>query len=142
MSDPESPPPFLYPYIDAAIAYVMLMYIFRIVQVLYQPDNKKKQNKLTLLPLIIVFVYLVVLFASNEVAYEESVVDVENLSNVKTIAVSTLIELIFWSTIEFAICFEWEVITSLVKFQSTCSLAEMGIKKYYFNDKHEGFIVK
>ena len=130
MSSPGTPPPpFLYPYTDAVIAYVMLMYIFRIVQVLYQPDNKKKQNKLTLLPLIIIFVFLVVTFANNDVTYEQSSVDGTTLSKGKSIAVGNLIQVIFWSTIEFTICFEWEVITALVKFQSTCSLAEMGIKK-------------
>ena len=76
MSSPDNPSlPFLYPYTDAAIAYVMLLYIFRIVQVLYQPDNKKKQNKLTLLPLIIIFVFLIVTFANNDVAYEQSLAD-------------------------------------------------------------------
>jgi len=76
MSSPGTPPPpFLYPYTDAVIAYVMLMYIFRIVQVLYQPDNKKKQNKLTLLPLIIIFVFLVVTFANNDFVYEQILLD-------------------------------------------------------------------
>lgn len=129
MSSPDTPPPFLYPYTDAAIAYVMLMYIFRIVQVLYQPDNKKKQNKLTLLPLIIIFVFLVVVFANDAFAYEQSLVNGSTLSKEKSIAVGNLIQVIFWSTIQFTICFEWEVITALVKFQSTCSLSEMGIKK-------------
>ena len=131
MSSPNNPNlPFLYPYTDAAIAYVMLLYIFRIVQVLYQPENKKKQNKLTLLPLIIIFVFLVVTFANNDVAYTQNLLDeTQELTKVKSIAVGNLTQVLFWSTIEFTICFEWEVITALVKFQSTCFLTEMGIKK-------------
>ena len=60
----------------------------------------------------------------------------------KSIAVGNLIVVMFWTMIEFAICFEWEVITALVKFQSTCSLSDMGVKKQYFNEKHEGFILR
>lgn len=56
---------FLLPYILSSIFYVFLIYVFRIVQVWYQPLNKQKQNKLTLMPLFIVSVYLVVLFANN-----------------------------------------------------------------------------
>jgi hypothetical protein len=56
--------PFILPYIFATIVYVLLMYTFRIVQVLYQPNNTKLQNKLTLLPLVVVFVYLVILYAN------------------------------------------------------------------------------
>ena len=77
--------------------------------------------------MIIIFVFLVVMFANNDVAYEQSLIDEETLVKVKSIAIGNLIQVIFWTTIEFAICFEWEVITALVKFQSTCSLAEMGV---------------
>ncbi len=48
------------------------MYIFRIVQILYQPDNRKKQNKLTLLPLVIIFVFLVVTFVNNDFSYVQT----------------------------------------------------------------------
>lgn len=82
------------------------------------------------------------MFANNDVSYELSLIDGETLVKVKSTAVGNLIQVIFWTTIEFTICFEWEVITALVKFQSTCSLAEMGIKKKYFNEKYEGFILR
>ncbi len=92
--------------------------------------------------MIIVFIFLLVMFANNDVAYKQSLIDGETLAKVKSIAVGNLIQVIFWTTIEFAICFEWEVITALVKFQSTCSLTEMGVKKQYFNEKHEGFVLR
>ncbi len=82
------------------------------------------------------------MFANNDVSYEQTLKEGESIQKVKSIAVGNLIQVIFWTTIEFAICFEWEVITVLVKFQSSCSLAEMGVKKQFFNEKHEGFILR
>lgn len=73
------------------------------------------------------------MFANNDVSYEQTLKEGESIQKVKSIAVGNLIQVIFWTTIEFAICFEWEVITALVKFQSSCSLAEMGVKKQFFN---------
>ena len=47
----------------------------------------------------------------------------------------------FWSLIVFVICFEWEAITFLVKFQSSCPLEEMGVRKDQYNQKEETKIV-
>jgi len=68
MSD-STDDPFLQPYIISSITIVFLMYIFRIVQVKYQPDNSQKQNKLTMLPLIIVCIALLVLFVNSNLEY-------------------------------------------------------------------------
>ena len=48
----------------------------------------------------------------------------------------------FWTALILAICLEWEVITALVKFQSLCNLAEMGIKKKEFNGVIERRIIR
>ena len=65
MSKQTDAGPFVQPYIVSSISFVFLLYVFRIVQVKFQPDSRQHQNKLTMLPLIIVSTYLLVLLSIN-----------------------------------------------------------------------------
>ena len=112
--------PFVEPYIVSSIGFVMLMYVFRIVQVKFQPNSKQHQNKLTMLPLVIVFTYLLILLTLNLLNYFDGG-GLANLTEARR-EVYNIVSSMFWSMILFAACFEWEAITFLVKFQSSCPL--------------------
>lgn len=94
----------------ALITYVILFYIFRIVQVHYQKDGELKQNKLTILPLVILLLYLVSLLGDNIVIYMNFDLDA------KTVLVANTVNCFFWTAVTLVTCFEWEIITALVKF--------------------------
>lgn len=113
------------PYVFSSIIIVFLLVVFRIVQVKFQPDSSQKQNRLTLLPLAICGVYLLAIFANNLLSSKLIIQDDEvgrNLLKEKIIYIGGAIECFFWSALIFVICFEWQIITSLVEFQSSCSL--------------------
>lgn len=84
--------------------------------------------------MIIVFAYLIVLLINNSIYVYFVTFDGDELKEKKIKVTINLITIMFWSYIEFTVCFEWEVITALVEFQSGCSLAEMGVQKRQFNE--------
>jgi hypothetical protein len=64
------------------------------------------------------------------------------LAKYKFLFVGNLINCYFWTALVLVICLEWEVITALVKFQSDCNLATMGINKKEFNGVIERRIIR
>ena len=66
-----------------------------------------------MLPLVIVFTYLLILLTLNLVNYFD-----EGLAKIgeQQREVYNIVSSLFWSMILFAACFEWEAITFLVKF--------------------------
>lgn len=72
-----------------------------------------------MLPLVIVFTYLLILLALNLLNYFDG--GLANLQEQQR-EVYNIVSSMFWSMILFAACFEWEAITFLVKFQSSCPL--------------------
>ena len=136
---------YLIPYIFSVVLTVLLLVVFRIIQVIYRRDVKRGRNKLTLLPLGIECAYLVVLLVNNIFQYKGEDAGNEQeiqLAKYKFLIVGNLINCYFWTALILVICLEWEVITALVKFQSLCNLAEMGIKKKEFNGVIERRIIR
>jgi len=136
-SDDTSPKnPYMIPYIISVVLTVLLLVVFRIIQVVYGRNDKRGSNKLTLLPLGVECAYLVVLLANNIVQYKGAESDNEQeiqLALLKFLIVGNLIDCFFWTALVLVICLEWQVITELVIFQSSCDLSTMGIKKEEFN---------
>jgi hypothetical protein len=102
----------------------------------YQRDSELKQNKLTILPLVILLLFLISLLGDNIVLYLNF--DAE----AKTVLVANTVNCFFWTAVTLVTCFEWEIITVLVKFQSRCKIEEMGVLKSQFNQKNEGYLLK
>lgn len=102
---------------------VLLFYIFRITKFTY--SSHKKMNKLTKIPFICVALYMVVLMTIYLIEYY----CVQWMSSdFFEYCLSTVVTY-FWTLIILMTCFEWELITMLVKFQQSTDLPSMGIKK-------------
>lgn len=120
----------------SVVSYIILFYIFRIVQLFYQPQRKQKQNKLTMMPLFIVCVYLISVLLDTLVLYLKQ----EYKSFIMAFFFGT--DSLIWSLLIFSICFEWNIISSIVKFQADKTLGEMGVKKSFYKHKVERYLIR
>ena len=48
----------------------------------------------------------------------------------------------FWTAVILFACFEWQLITLLVKFQAKHSISELGVLKSHFQNVEEHYLVK
>lgn len=107
---------------------VLLFYIFKIFKFTYSPHIKK--NKLTKVPFIVVAMYMTALMTIYLI---EFYCVVWMSSDFFEYCLATVVTY-FWTIIILTTCFEWELITTLVKFQQSTDLPLMGIMKKKFND--------
>lgn len=102
--------------------------MFKIVKFTYSPHITK--NRLSMVPFIMTAMYMTVITA---IFLTEFYVAEALSSDFFEYWLSTVV-CYFWTLIIIMTCFEWEIITSLVKFQMKCEIQVMGIEKHKFNN--------